>query len=549
MIRRLSSHVVFGIAALTTGPSAAVAQVISQFNFNDSTTNPSTNIGSGTPAVSLLGGVTATFAAGTGGNGANSTDPAATNNAYNLTNYPAAGGGSGTAGVQFNLPTTAGFDTLVLRFDQRNSGTSNRFFRLEYTTDGSTWTSAGNYTAGGIDAFVTNTFDFSGVTAANNNANFAVRAVSVFGPGGDYAPTNGIGTYAATGTVRYDMVTLSRAIPLASVLSGTPLSATDTVLLPAGNSGTITLPGGGLTTGQAVYQAGAAASYVITGSAADPLTLTAGIANLNAAGTQTFNAPVTFANGATVQNNGTVVFSQPVTMANTANGLQLAGTGTTVLNSTYAGNDISTSTGHTLAGVGTIRNEVHIYGGTIRGGAADGTNNFGTLTLDFNAPGPGSGDLELYTAPGDRAPTIRVEATRTAANAVNHSRIDLRGGSGVDLELNDAGVGANKFRVEVVAANLVVGESYTLTILTTDSTGSIEFNNTPQANGAVLPAASYDLVAGNLEVTNAALTVVDVNNASTLVLTFTPVPEPATVGLVAAGGLAAGWVARRRRVV
>jgi hypothetical protein len=197
-----------------------------------------------------------------------------------------------------------------------------------------------------------------------------------------------------------------------------------------------------------------------------------------------------------------------------------------------------------LAGIGTIQNEIHMYGGTIRGGFADGTNDLGTLTI---APPGGSGDLELYAAPGNRAPTFQVAAARTGPNAANNSLIALVGGGSTDLELNDAGVGANLLRFQLLAPTLQLGETYALTILTTDSTGSIEFNNTGQADGFVFPGTSYELVSPDFPgFSNVEIRVANTPN-STLVLTFTPVPEPTTVLGVAAAGLVG--LRRLRRVI
>jgi hypothetical protein len=547
------------VLAVVTGWAAAPAPARGQANiavlwdFNGSTTNPSINNATGTAAAALLGGATATFDVGDG-----STDPAAagSNFAWNTTDYPAEGTGSGTAGVRFNTPTTSasgGFDNVVIRFDQRNSATAARHFLLEYTLNGTDWLPAGPnngvYETTLNDVFFTRTLDLSGVAAAANNANLAFRTRAVFDPatGTGYAPTTGTSAYATTGTARFDMVTVTRGVRWvggsgtgaevpANWQGGAPPGAADTVLLGASANTAITVPAAPVTVGQLVFRADAP-SYTISGTG--PLMLAAGIAN-DSPNRQTVAVPVTFTGTQTVRNNGTLVFNGAVTVANNGN-LNLAGTGLTAINGTYTGNDVNVTAGHTLAGIGTITNEVQIYTGKIRGGVTDGTNNFGTLTVNVAA------DLELYAAPGNRAPAFVIEATRTGPGTVNNSRIALVGGTGTDLELNDAGVGTNRLRFEVVATNLVVGETYTMTILTTDSIGSIEFNNAASPDGFVFPAGSYDLVASNYAVQNPEVRVVDVAGASTLVVTFTPVPEPATVLAVAAAGLAAAGLTRRRK--
>ena len=556
--RHLLSAVAVGVLGGligSAGPAAAQPATIIRWDFNDGTTNPQLNLGGGTPQITLLGGTTAAFVAQGNTNGAVTTDPNAAGTAYNLTNYPAQGAASGTAGVQFTLPTTAagggaGFDDLVFRFDQRNSGTANRFFEFQYTLDGTNFLTFEQYTAGGVDSFFTRTIDLTGLAGANNNPNFAVRMVSVFDPAtGAYAPTNGASAYAPTGTVRYDQVTLSRAAvwqggsggndvaAAANYTRGVAPAAADTVVFGATANTAVSVPASAQY-GQFLFRANAPA-HTVTIPAGQTLTLGVGVVSKSAA-TQTFNGAVAFAGAATIQSDGgTTVFNGGITLP-AASGLQLTGTGTTVLFGTYTGNDLTLSAGRTLAGVGTINNEVHNFGGTVRGGVADGTNDFGTLTVNA------SGDLEIYTAPGNRAPTIQVSASRNGPGAAVNSLLAVTGGSGADLELNDAGIGANQFRIQLLAANLVLGETYALTILTTDSTGSIEFNNVGQAGGSFIPTTAYVLESPNVPVfSNVTLQVVD-NPNSTLVLTFTPVPEPATVTLVGAAGLAAVAGVRRR---
>lgn len=199
--------------------SAARADIITQWNFNfgndantaTGTTNPA--IGAGT--ASTLGGITTSFSSGDASGG--STDPnVGDDSGWQTTGYPAQGVGSGTAGVKFAV-STLGFSNVVVTFDTRHSNTSSRFVSLDYTLDGSSWTSFQTYeaTLGGDQWHNLRTADLSGVSGASNNANFAVRMVTVFAPGtGGYLSSNPNSNYASTGTLRYDMVTVSgSAVP------------------------------------------------------------------------------------------------------------------------------------------------------------------------------------------------------------------------------------------------------------------------------------------------------------------------------------------------
>lgn len=219
------------IAALAAFGTANAA-IITQWDFNGtSTTTVPGGINSPTPATgtgtaSLLNGVVGSFASGTANGG--SSDPVLTtpnNYGWGTTTYQAQGAGNGTAGVMF-MVSTVGYDSIQVKFDTRHSNTSSRFIRMDYTVDnGANWV-LGTQANGRIykgDAgdtwFNLRSADLSADTSVDNNANFGVRMVTVFGPStGDfddsqtytaYAASNGTSTYAATGTHRYDMVTIS----------------------------------------------------------------------------------------------------------------------------------------------------------------------------------------------------------------------------------------------------------------------------------------------------------------------------------------------------
>lgn len=207
----------FSTLALLAIAGASQAVVITQWNFNgDSSTtvpggssSPTPSIGAGT--ASLLGGVTGGFNSGTANGG--SSDPVTTsppNFGWQTTNYAAQGQENGQRGVQFAV-STVGYEDILIGFDTRHSNTSSRFVRLDYSADGgSNWTSGNTYEAvtGGDTWYNVRLADLSADTTADNNANFVVRMVTVFGPAGGYAASTSTATYAPTGTLRWDMVTV-----------------------------------------------------------------------------------------------------------------------------------------------------------------------------------------------------------------------------------------------------------------------------------------------------------------------------------------------------
>jgi hypothetical protein len=195
---------------------------------------------------------TATAIGGTGGaaNGGSPSDTASgtppTNQSWNLTGYPAQGTASGTAGVQFNVPTT-GFDAINVAWDTRASNTASRWTQLQISTNGSTFTNFGGpieHTAGG-DQWMVRSFSLASVPGVANNPNFAFRVVAIFSPNAfnngatpvaanaGYQAANLTSVYPGTSALRYDRVTVSGTarpfspVSVASTVSPAALCATD----------------------------------------------------------------------------------------------------------------------------------------------------------------------------------------------------------------------------------------------------------------------------------------------------------------------------------
>lgn len=223
-------------------PSAQAQVTIAKWNWNTMVRNPPA-IGSG--MASYIGGTAAPssgeFPSGTANGG--STDGGL---AWGSSAYPSVISGSGTAGVQFEV-STAGYENIRVRYDAMASNTASRWLLIKYTTDGTAYaedpTGPKSFSAG---AWANNrTLDLTGVAAANDNAAFKFRIVSVFSPNGftansvtytansAYQPvgTSGTQTYnGGTGTIRFDAVTvlgdpISDTPPSVSVASATPVAA------------------------------------------------------------------------------------------------------------------------------------------------------------------------------------------------------------------------------------------------------------------------------------------------------------------------------------
>ena len=104
----------------------------------------------------------------------------ADNSALRTVTYPASTSNNKAAGIQY-LASTVGFTGVHLQWDQNNSATASKYWRLQYTTDGTTWIDKDVITAPGNANWVDGlAADFSSIPATANNPNFGFRLVSEF---------------------------------------------------------------------------------------------------------------------------------------------------------------------------------------------------------------------------------------------------------------------------------------------------------------------------------------------------------------------------------
>jgi hypothetical protein len=204
------AFVALGALAVTLGLTQAQPVQLAFWDFNDNDAIVDGGVNGGT--LSLVGGVTnptGTFAG-------SPLDSGSPNRGYQTTNYPAQGTGNLTAGIVFNTPTT-GYMNITVQFDVRWSNTSSKYLRFQYTTDGTNWISGPQLVAGGGDQWYSQNpgagsrflVDFTGITAVDNNPNFAFRILAEFAPGDNNyhgARDGNAEGYRTTGTLRYDLV-------------------------------------------------------------------------------------------------------------------------------------------------------------------------------------------------------------------------------------------------------------------------------------------------------------------------------------------------------
>ena len=195
--------------------------VVAKYDFNSNPNDATTATGTLTPTIGsssimILGGISQTFVSGNS-NDLNTTD----NSGMQTSVYPAQSTLSETAGIQINVDAL-GKNNLVLDFWQRLSNTASNTWKLQYTTDNSgvstggivVWTTATTFTfvpqpTGTGDTWHQRIYNFSAITALNNNPNIGFRIVSAFDPiAGQYVAARSTSTYSTTGTARFDLVNL-----------------------------------------------------------------------------------------------------------------------------------------------------------------------------------------------------------------------------------------------------------------------------------------------------------------------------------------------------
>lgn len=205
-MKRLFTLLLAASASLTLN---AQATIITEWNFNDQTTNPT--VGEGT--LTLIGGITpwdnpgddipAGYSSGCNPVTLQLEDGSATGNwAYNSTTYPAQGTNPDTAGFLFHTSTEGAVQEVSFIFNLRRSGTASTYFSVFSSLDGTNWDLIAT------ESNLTTNFEAYGgpylVPNGTNAPQLYIKVVSSFAPGtNQYGAT---GNYGESGTIRLDNV-------------------------------------------------------------------------------------------------------------------------------------------------------------------------------------------------------------------------------------------------------------------------------------------------------------------------------------------------------
>jgi hypothetical protein len=245
-----NGSVTSSVASLTVAPSQVP---LAFWNFNGylDASNPAPYQGIGTASFTNCNPF-----AQTGGNGVDANDyqPGGGNYSWGTSNYPA--GLNKQCGVQFNVSTVNAKD-ISLSFDIRATTTASKYFRLQFTTNGTDfidYPSSDFVPSGDANTYESRNYSLVGFPNVANNPNFGVRIVTEFESTALYGTTNDANyvgvtnAYSPNGTISYDLVTFN-ADAIAGSYSPPTIGVIANIAIPDNASSNITLTVSGDTTG------------------------------------------------------------------------------------------------------------------------------------------------------------------------------------------------------------------------------------------------------------------------------------------------------------
>jgi hypothetical protein len=208
VITDAAGSITSSVATLTLKTTPATR--IAEWDFDEIgmvAASPAPLIGTGT--ATLVGGTSGAFSTGTFSDPAG--PPGAQNSGWNIAAFPAQGTNNKTAGAQYNV-STAGYQHILLTWEERHSNTASKYNRLQYTTNGTDFIDYDLITMNATDnSFVFFSSDLSSVPGVANNPDFAFRFVSEIEStaiGTANTIYDAITAYGSSGTIRYDLVSV-----------------------------------------------------------------------------------------------------------------------------------------------------------------------------------------------------------------------------------------------------------------------------------------------------------------------------------------------------
>jgi hypothetical protein len=212
-----------------------------------------------------------------------------------------------SSGVQYNV-STVGFQNIFFTWDQRSSNTAVNTMRVKYTLDGTTWTDfvmtdqnttycngvldGGRFQNSAVgDNYRRVSANFTSITGANNNANFAVRVLAAhYQTSGEFRQTGVPTSIATAGTWRFDNVSIGGRSNVSIIAANNFISVNE-------NVGTVVVP------------------ITVSNANANPIVLNLGFSTYSNA---TENSDFTWSNTVTIPANTNGVFNHTITVVDDA---------------------------------------------------------------------------------------------------------------------------------------------------------------------------------------------------------------------------------------
>ena len=179
------------------------------------------------------------------------------NYSWGTQNYPASSTSNKQAGVQFNVSTVNAKD-ITLSFDVRGTTTASKYFRLQFTTNGTDfidYPSSDFIPGGDASTYKSRNYSLVGFPNVANNPHFGVRIVTEFENTALYGTTNDANyvgvtnAYAPGGTLSYDLVTFNANAITGGTYAPPTIGAIANITIPDNVPHDITLTVSGDTTG------------------------------------------------------------------------------------------------------------------------------------------------------------------------------------------------------------------------------------------------------------------------------------------------------------
>lgn len=220
------SNIVGSVTSAGAALTVADTGTLAFWNFNIATNPATPEVYYGVGSPSLTGTTNGFFSTADDAN-----DPGNPTKYWGTSQYPvnpASAATNKTYGVRFNVNTT-GLRNIIFTLSTRLTTTASRYSRLQYTTDGTTFTDypgSSTYTGAGSTwdstgagpANAGRIFDLSAFSGVRNNPSFGVRVVTETENTATYGAssvTNYTGLsagYSTSGTVSYDLVDFEASV-------------------------------------------------------------------------------------------------------------------------------------------------------------------------------------------------------------------------------------------------------------------------------------------------------------------------------------------------